>query len=628
MFEDVRAIRQPLQSARSRRLPVLLAVGTIALVLIATIIVGISISHGEHIFPNVIAEGVPIGGLTIPEAAEKLRSDGALNLTGRKVEVQFPGGVNLIITAEDADVKRDLIELVSRAHAHGRDGNIVSTIAAYIGASFNDTIVEGDDLISIDERYIRAEISALGHDIRERTSDSGVVIGANSIELIKGAQRLVIDEDEVYSMVEAAFKAEEPSLAPLRYTPPLDENGTVDFESLLDSIYTEAVDATYNSATGGILPGKMGMGFDVSEAQRLWGAAKVGDIVEIPLTLTPPTVTEADLDGAVFRDLLAQKSTTLAGSSGSRINNITLAAAAIDGTILNPGEEFSYNGVVGQRTAAGGFQAAGAYSNGQVVNEIGGGICQVSSTLYYCSLIANLTTVDRTCHMFAVNYLPSGLDATVSWPGPDFVFRNDRDFPVKIVAGTDLTNLTVTVSIYGTDIDGSYVKLETETWATGSGTGAVSYRLLYDRNDQLISKEEESRSSYRYHTATPSASNAPNAPELEPPPADATPDPNVAVDPVEPPPVVNPPSDGGQTPVEPPPVVQPPVDQPPVEQPPVDQPPIEQPPVVEQPPVEQPPVEQPPVVEPPPVIEQPPAPPVYEAPPPVEAPPPPPPETE
>lgn len=101
---------------------------------------------------------------------------------------------------------------------------------------------------------------------------------------------------------------------------------------------------------------------------------------------------------------------------------------AIDGLVIAPGEQFSYNDALGERTAERGYKAAGAYSNGQVVQEIGGGICQVSSSLYYAALLANLQIDVRVCHYFPVAYLPPGLDATVSWGGPEFKFTNNRDW--------------------------------------------------------------------------------------------------------------------------------------------------------------------------------------------------------
>ena len=110
-----------------------------------------------------------------------------------------------------------------------------------------------------------------------------------------------------------------------------------------------------------------------------------------------------------------------------------------------PGEEFSYNQSVGRRTTSAGFREAGAYSGGKVVNSVGGGICQVSSTLYNVVLRANLEVTDRSNHMFAVGYVPIGTDATVSWGAPDFKFKNNRTYPIKIVASTSKRNVYIKI---------------------------------------------------------------------------------------------------------------------------------------------------------------------------------------
>ena len=113
----------------------------------------------------------------------------------------------------------------------------------------------------------------------------------------------------------------------------------------------------------------------------------------IPLEILEPEVTEEMLRGELFKDCLGKQTTSYGGSTRARVNNINLAVDKINGTVLLPGETFSYNEVVGQRTIANGFQEAGAYSNGEVVQEVGGGICQVSSTLYCASLYSRMTIV-------------------------------------------------------------------------------------------------------------------------------------------------------------------------------------------------------------------------------------------
>ena len=156
------------------------------------------------------------------------------------------------------------------------------------------------------------------------------------------------------------------------------------------------------------------------------------------------------------------------------------------------------------------------------MQEIGGGICQVSSTLYCAALYANLEITDRTCHYFPVNYLPAGLDATVSWKTPDFKFKNNRDYPVKLVAKVDNSAKSITIEVWGSDVDGSYVELKYSTWkyydtkypSVALGFKATTYRNLFDKDGNLISSTKEATSTYHYHSENivyPSASVSPSA---------------------------------------------------------------------------------------------------------------------
>ncbi len=133
-----------------------------------------------------------------------------------------------------------------------------------------------------------------------------------------------------------------------------------------------------------------------------------------------------------------------------RNKNVSLAADSINGTIVKPGEEFSYNGTVGKRTKEKGYGEAGAYLNGEVVQEIGGGVCQVSTTLYNAVFRAGLKSTERSSHTFAPSYVTPGLDATVSWGGPDYKFVNNSPYPIGIKAHYE--NRAVKVSIFGIPI--------------------------------------------------------------------------------------------------------------------------------------------------------------------------------
>ena len=160
-----------------------------------------------------------------------------------------------------------------------------------------------------------------------------------------------------------------------------------------------------------------------------------------------------------------------------RNNNVDLACKALNGTIVRPGEELSFNEVIGERTAEKGYGAAAAYYNNEVIQEIGGGVCQVSSTLYNAVLIAGLKTTMRRSHTFKPTYVTPGQDATVSWKTPDYRFANipydaDAEYSNKetyaIGIRAKYNERTVTVSIYGRPVlkDGYELSLESEQIAT------------------------------------------------------------------------------------------------------------------------------------------------------------------
>ena len=150
--------------------------------------------------------------------------------------------------------------------------------------------------------------------------------------------------------------------------------------------------------------------------------------------------------------------TTKTTSNQLRNTNVKLSAEAVNGTVLQPGEEFSFNTVVGQRTPEKGYKPAAAYNQGEVVEEVGGGVCQISSTLYNAVFRAGLTTTYRRAHTFAPTYVTPGTDATVSWPGPDYKFVNNSKHAIGILSW--YSNQTATVQIYGLPVLPDGVKWE------------------------------------------------------------------------------------------------------------------------------------------------------------------------
>ena len=410
---------------------------------------------------------------------------------------------------ENGDVVKAILNV---CHA----GSPLSVTARYLRCRTTGMDLDSNVAMTIDEEAVRAKAAGMVQEVNLALLSSDITVGEDSIRLVKGASSVSIDKDEITAMIVEAFETF--NYDTIVYESKIEEDDALDLDQLYRTVTVEPQDAAYDAATGEVVPEKVGLTFDMANARQLWNDAAYGEEVIIPLTVKQPKVTAESLRSVLFQDKLSSKTTSLSGSTSNRINNITLAANAINGVILNPGDEFSYNTVVGQRTAARGYKTAGAYSGGQTVQAYGGGICQVSSTLYCCALYANLNITARTCHMFPVSYLPAGLDATVSWGGPEFKFVNSRSYPIKIVAYVQ--NGSVTVELWGTDVDGSYVEMLSSTSSTANGYNAVTTRNVYAKDGTLISSKTEAYSSYSYHTSEPEATAAPT----ESPSASATPE--------------------------------------------------------------------------------------------------------
>ena len=518
-----------------------IVVMSLAAVLVLAMLVGAMTVNDKHvILPNVTLDGVELSGLTQEQAEEAIRAAGFENGEATVLTVTLPGSVQANITAADTGFHSTAAEAAEAAYAYGHDGTMLTNFFTWLYACIAPKDIADDLVGERDDASIRAKAEAAATESNRLAEAGGFEIDEEASELliIKGAANAIVDTESVYDFILENLKK---NVREAAYALPENEDLSIDMQALHDSVCGEPINARSDTETKQIAEAKPGVEFDVAEAQRLWDAAENGETVHIPVTLTPAAFT-ADKVTELYADLLAKKSTSLGGSSANRVNNITLAAQKIDGVILEPGQSFSYNGTVGQRTAANGFREAGAYANGQVVQELGGGICQVSSTLYYCTLLSNLQITSRTNHYFSVGYIEPGLDATVSWGSPDFVFVNNRTFPIKIHAY--VSGGMVTVEIYGTNVDGSYVKMESAV----SGLNVTTYRCVYAADGTLISREREAASTYHSHDEAPKPTPAPTAaptptPEAPTPtPAPETPA-SVEPTPVEPAPVESAPTE-------------------------------------------------------------------------------------
>ncbi len=539
---------------RSRRwifwmIPLILILAVVAAYLATTLATAKRVAELDTIFPNVYINGVDVGGLTPTAALERMQSSDVDPYRDVSVTVLFPQDVTLTVKAEEMGLDADPTDAVREAYAYGRSGSLFNDMKAYRAAQRSRVDIEWVQEVQLDEDSLKERVSGAVGELVLETGNSSAVVGLDGVSLTVGSSGgLRIDVDDVCARVAQAFMNRDYSDIRVE---PVEEGGTMTQEevvallqALYDDIYVAPKNAEYDAASDSITEGVRGVSFSIDDALAMWNAAEPGQEIFIPFLYTSPEVSAEDLADALFADLLVEKSTSLYGSTSARINNVNLTALAMDGTVVNPGEVFDYNTCLGQRTAAKGYQEAGAYSGGKHVTEIGGGICQGSSTLYYCALKANLTITCRECHYFTVSYLPMGFDATVSWGGPDFRFVNSRSHPIKIRAWVSGGYLTV--QIWGT-ADGTWVELTNNTWEDDEFYYAQTYRTVYAADGTQLSSSPEAYSRYHKYevdaetpSPTPTETAAPtDTPEPTETPEVETPEP-ITPEPITPEPAPEP----------------------------------------------------------------------------------------
>ena len=472
----------------------------------------------ETIFSGISVQGIDVSNLTIDEAKKKVSSIIG-NHISEEISLQH-NDFQTVILPEQFGVSFDVDSAVEQAYYIGKSDNLIKnnyTILSLLLKNYNIS-----PSINYDEDLLNSLIDSINAQLPDRVVNPGYSIDGTNLVITSGKDGILISssdlKDEILSFLNDISSKNETINIPVNNV----GAEPINLDAIYKDIFKLPVDASYTTNPYVVYPSSNGLDFAISMEEAKAIISNQPDEYTIPLKITYPNVTTNQIGNEAFPDLLSQFSTSFTSSGYNRSNNIILSSAKLNGLVLMPGEEFSYNQAVGQRTRAAGFREAGAYSNGKVVQEVGGGICQVSSTLYNAVLYANLEIVERTNHYFNPGYVKAGLDATVSWGGPDFRFRNNRNYPIRIV--TDTSGKKLKVYIYGlkTDddctvvLDPRYISSvpykttyqndaslatgETRVISSGSnGCKTATYKYVYDKNGTLISSECISRDTYSPH---------------------------------------------------------------------------------------------------------------------------------
>lgn len=547
----------------------LIAICSVALVLVIGLIAGVLYFTGlggdDHlILNNVTVAGVNLGGMTKKEAKTAIHRATDLTYTSESMVIHLPD-TTLELSPANTGVKLDVDAAVDAAYKYGRTGTKAEREKARADALTSEHPIALLNYLNLDLEYIRGQLDDYGSRFNSDYAPSSVTAEGDKPELNASkegfdpeapCQTLIIemgnpgryiDIEKLYNQVLDAYSFNKFEVtAEMTKEEELPEE--IDLAALYEEYCSEPVDAEIDKETYEVTPEIYGYGFDLDAAQAMLEEAVYGDTIELQMEYILPEVMGEELSGMLFRDVLGYYETAHTGDK-NRNNNLTLACAALNGLVLEPGETFDYNKALGKRTAENGYKAAAAYSGGLTVQELGGGICQVSSTLYYCTLIADLEIVDRSPHSYVSSYMPMGMDATVSWGGPEFKFKNSTDYPIRIEA--EVSGGYVKVKLIGTDEKDYYVKMEYEVVNTvypitetleipaddnpnGYKDGQViataytgytvkTYKCKYDKEtDELISRDFDRTSTYKYRNKQIASIVAATEPPTQPP-AETTP---------------------------------------------------------------------------------------------------------
>lgn len=492
---------------------IILISSLIFVILICIYLILCIIGHGHAFVANTTINGIDVGNLSQSEAIDKLKKQYEkdkehlllnLNVDDKKYQIDVTDCISLDFDKE--------IKNISRKNDH-------FLMAGYYYLFDHQ---EYTPLIISDKKIFETNIKHSKILEYSTLIPTSYEIGKDKLIFTKGTSGKTVNKEEVYQSIEEA-------LSNYQFTDPIEitTNDISEDEKIMDHIYKsipkEAKNATLDKNNNyAVVDAQSGIEYDKAEALEKFNDTQEGKTFTVKAKISQPEITKEMLETNLFKDVLGEYSTYVSGSS-VRKNNVKLSGEKCNNVILLPGEEFSYNSTVGKRTKAAGFGEASAYLNGETVQEVGGGICQTSSTLYNAVVYANLEVTERHNHTYISSYVPIGRDATVSWNGPDFKFKNNQKYPVKIVVS--YANSRINTKIYGTNVDGIKVEFTSSRTATipfntkyendatlpegteqvkqagSNGAKAVSYRKVYDRNGKLISNKKESNSVYKSHDA-------------------------------------------------------------------------------------------------------------------------------
>ena len=471
----------------------------LVIIFLVILLVGFCIFTVYNMYNSNIISGVHIKGIDVSNLSPsdaKYQLDNYLSQALPEEIKLKHGDFETTLSLSQIETTFDTKSAVNKAFEVGRQGNIFNNSFYVLSTMFGNVNIEPD--LTFNEEQLTTNLNEISAQLPDGVKQSSYYVDNNNLVITAGKTGNVVD-------IEATIEAIRTAISSLNTDTPVEiivkseEPESIDIEKIHNEIYKEPVDAYYTQDPFCVYPHENGLDFNISldEAKAIISSEEKEEYV-IPLKILYPNVTTNMIGTEAFPDLLSTFSTKYATSNKDRTTNLILAANKINGTVIMPGETFSYNKVVGERTIAAGYKEAPIYVSGEVVDGLGGGICQITSTLYNAVIYANLEIVQRSNHQFIPSYVTASRDATVVYGSIDFQFKNNRNYPIKLVCS--VSGGIANFQIFGLKQDDDY-EVEISSYQTGSTATSIyseAYKIL-KKDGKVVDKQLLSKDTYKRH---------------------------------------------------------------------------------------------------------------------------------
>ncbi|MGM9605429.1 MAG: VanW family protein [Faecousia sp.] len=437
----------------------------------------------NKIMSNVFVAGVDVGGMTREEAYTAVNAAISSNFSDGIMTVEL-GNSQMILSSTFTRPSLQVYDAVEAAYAYGRTGTSSERQQDFRNAQYSPVEIPLDQFLSVDSDYIRSTVSNFVSGFSGEYTPSGYSLegdrpslDADDFDRSAPCQTLVLeigvpgsnyDLDGICRTIYEGYSQNNFDVViPDTYLPQFPEK--LDIDAIYQELHVDAVEAVEESGSGEVVPGSCGYTFSLEDARAQLSSADYGQVISIPMEYIMPE--KLDINGS-FVETLSSFSTPVSTNEAYN-QNMKLLCKQLDGLILEPGDNFSFDAFFNNRTEAAGYQLAPRHGDHCIDEEVCGGADQIATTLYVAAMTADLTVTQKSTADHLCDYTIKGTEISVSANWQDLKLSNSFKFPVKIRAKA--TDKQVTIQILSEQPLDYYIKLETKDgYAISHGTTFVS----------------------------------------------------------------------------------------------------------------------------------------------------------